>query len=126
MSVFISDLKGRFHRKKHVFGSIVGVPRIEYEDELAEEFVLDRDNKKKTWSVCFHLSHQESLIDYLTNVRTSLTRECQHIADLNADLCQDIADPIQVSLNLVISFGQSPKGGLRWRNKFVKMPLTAT
>jgi len=64
MSVFISDLRKRFHRKRHVFGSIVGVPRIEYEDELAEDFVQEQNNKKKTWSVCFHLSHQENLVDY--------------------------------------------------------------
>jgi hypothetical protein len=49
---------------------------------------------------------------YLTNVRTSLTRKCQHIADLKAGLCQDIADPIQALLSLVISFDRSLKGGL--------------
>jgi len=64
MSVFISDFGKRFHRKRYVFGSIVGVPRIEYEDELAEESVRARDDRKKTWSVCFHLSHQENLVDY--------------------------------------------------------------
>jgi hypothetical protein len=53
-----------------------------------------------------------ALTDYVTNVRTSLTRKCQDIADLKAGLCRDIADPIQASLNLVISFDRSFKGGL--------------
>jgi hypothetical protein len=48
----------------------------------------------------------------VTNVTTSMTRKCQDIADLKAGLCQDIADPIQASLNLVISFDRSLKGGL--------------
>ena len=65
-------------------------------------------------------------INYMTNVTTSLTRKCQDIADLKAGLCQDIADPIQTSLNLVISFDRSLKGGLWWKNKFAKTPLNAT
>ena len=60
----------------------------------------------KTWWIQYYLN------GYLTNVRTSLTRKCQDIADLKAGLCQDIADPIQASLNLVISFDRSLKGGL--------------
>ncbi len=54
------------------------------------------------------------------NVSTSLTQKCQDIADLNAHLCQDIADPV-FELNDLITFLHSiAKEGIRWNKTFEK------
>jgi hypothetical protein len=63
---------------------------------------------------------------YMITVSTSLTQKCQDIADLNAHLCQHIADPIFKFNDLITFLHLTLKEAIRWNKIFEKQQLSDT
>jgi hypothetical protein len=60
------------------------------------------------------------------NVSTSLTQKFQDIADLNAHLCQHIADPVFEFNDLITFLHFTLKEVIRWSKIFEKLQLGDT